>query len=249
MQNISSSKGRRLRPALFDFTKALMEELLLIGDFDFEDVDTIHGLTHDKFIRYMRPSLDGRARAPQAGSIQALENNVATFLGRRSHKVVIRHKPSGAVIAAPEEALNLRMYESWELELIYEDGWPTFAQLSDDFIEHDPEYFLYWWQWGILWEKEHPLFNRSDFGMKQQDDIHQVCSNMVALSQRGAGHFKEIVDTEYHWTCSEVMRFHFRKKTESQVNTEIFESRRSPLHRWIRDFFVPQWRSASTEAY
>jgi hypothetical protein len=240
MPNYSLSKGRRLRPALFDFTKALMEELLLIGNVDSTDVETIPGLTLDRFLRYTRPSLDARARAPQAGSVQRLEDHVAAFLGRRSHKVVVRHKPSGCVISAPDEAFNLRMHDSWELELIYEDGWPTFAQLTDDFIDHGPEYFLYWWQWGILWDKGHPLFCRSDFGIEQENEIHTLCSNMISLYQSDTDQFNKIVDTEYHWTRSEVMEFHFKKNSKSQTNDEMIASRGSPLHRWIREFFMPQ---------
>lgn len=229
--------GRRLRPALHNFAKSLMEEVLLIGDLNLAVAERIRGLTTVEAVRYLRSSLDGKARAPQAASIQTLENKVATLLGRQAHTVAIAHKPSGKLLARPTAGLNLREFDASELELVYEDGWPTFSHLTGEDPSLGPAHYLYWWQWGVLWEQGHPLFSRSEFGLGQSEPIDGFAMRLVERARKNGGAFSRLVDTEYHWTRSEVFEFHLGPATDNKREEELRASEESRLHAWIRANF------------
>ncbi|MCS6473749.1 hypothetical protein NYD60_16405 [Burkholderia thailandensis] len=237
MNEREKSTGRRLRPALHSFAKSLMEEVLIIGDINLSVTEDIPGLTIDKATRYRRFTPDCMARAPQAASIQALENKVASLLGRQAHTVEIAHKPSGKLLARPTAGLNLRMFDASELELVYGDGWPTFSQLTGEDPSLGPTHYLYWWQWGVLWERGHPLFSRSEFGLGPNEPVDGFAARLIERATKNRAAFSQLVDAEYHWTRSEVFEFHLGPFSDDKRRDELRAAEDSRLHSWIRANF------------
>lgn len=161
MSNIGENKGRTLKVALTRFTTMLIEEAREVSGLSNPQLDSALGWENGYAYRY---ALYPGGRGMQAGRIQKLENDVAKFLKRTAHKVVIENNallndsnlndPSAIVIGVPAADMNLRHISEPNLELGYEDDWPTYAR-----IKNPPHRALWEWQWGILWDKgvlKHP---------------------------------------------------------------------------------------------
>lgn len=79
MANIGPNKGRRLRAALSRFSAMLIEEARSVSGLSYAQLDEALGLSEGQAYRYSLYPMEAKTRAPQAGSIQRLENRVAAF--------------------------------------------------------------------------------------------------------------------------------------------------------------------------
>jgi len=191
MANIGKNRGRRLRLAISRFAAMLIEEAQSISGLSYAELDEALGLPDGQAFRYSRYPIDAKTRAPQAGSIQQLENRVAKFLRRPAHNVVVEdHRlvdendllNVGRLIIGTPDNVDIDDAADVDLQLVYEGDWPTFRRLkADDLlgyepidslikrgatIEEWPEMFaLYAWQWGMLWERGVPWLTRERYGI------------------------------------------------------------------------------------
>src|SRR3546814_7312118 len=89
MANVGPNRGRRLRLALSRFAAMLIEEAQSISGLSYAQLDEALDLPSGQSFRYSRYPVEAKTRAPQAGSVQRLENRVAVFLKRPRHIVVV----------------------------------------------------------------------------------------------------------------------------------------------------------------
>lgn len=177
MTTQGTNRARWLRPALTRFASMLVCEAR-----DFTGLND-EGL--DRALRLSFPAQDeaegvpraksgnntssyrylSARRAPPAGKLQSLENCVAKLLRRPAHLVVVREAierdPAIPLLyLAPAPGLK-RYAEPDEIELGYDNGWPTYSDLSQ-FGKYDlngpweeqPELIkAFGWQWGCLWDR------------------------------------------------------------------------------------------------
>jgi len=158
MANIGPNKGRKLRGALCRFAAILIDEAKDLTGCSYAELDDLLGLPDGQAYRYSMYPIRKKTRAPQAGSVQRLENRVAKLLKRQAHKVVIRNNAihrqavsalgEDGVIGTPDERPGMRSLDWSDLQLAYEHDWPTYRQLkTSSAVEH------YLWQWGVLWDR------------------------------------------------------------------------------------------------
>ncbi|UWE17689.1 hypothetical protein [Herbaspirillum huttiense] len=149
-------KPRRLSAALRRFSAMLIEEAHDISGLSYEALDEHFGFSTGLCLRYR-----ARKRAPQADEIQNLENHVARLLKRPAHVVLITgsSKISNGwlqceSIGVPDVGMNLPDWDDANLQLGYEDDWPTYRRLKyGRVIGGIRTIDLYRWQWGCLWDK------------------------------------------------------------------------------------------------
>jgi len=166
MPNRKPNKGRRLRLALGRFSAMLMEECRDLLGLSYPEIDS--ALDYPKGRAYIWSKFGGptnttgnkKERSPQAGSMQTLENKVAKLLGRPAHKLVIESNSeidptdfqSDLVVAELGSGVNVRKFDLSDLQIGYEDDWPTYRRLK---YAPDPNLIhLYRWQWKVLWDPE-----------------------------------------------------------------------------------------------
>lgn len=157
MANIGPNEGRKLHGALNRFAAILIDEAKDLTGYSYAQLDVLLDLPEGQSYRYSLYPRRKKSRAPQAGSIQQLENRVAKVLKRHAHKVVIRDNSivqqagvegADGIIGTPDDQPSLDGAEWWHLELVYEHDWPTYRRLKGrSVIQH------YLWQWGILWDR------------------------------------------------------------------------------------------------
>ena len=166
----------------------LVEEARDLTGMSYADLDEALNLEPGQSARYaLYPGLK-KDRAPQAGSIQQLENRVAKLLKRTAHRVVIIDNAKvlstdemmhlEEVIGIPEAGINLREHDGASLQLEYENNWPTYRRLKCK-----PQNLrLYGWQWGILWDKMTPCPYRSQFGFGMEEFVEQCVSKLTEFA-------------------------------------------------------------------
>lgn len=138
MANVGPNKGRRLRAALSRFAAMLISEAQYVSGLSHAQLDEALGLSDGQSFRYSLYPLRAKTRAPQAGSIQQLENRVAALLKRPAHKVVVEDNRlllgsispfTNNAIGTPSDRLDLETSEATDFQLGYEGDWPTFRRL------------------------------------------------------------------------------------------------------------------------
>lgn len=164
MANNGQNKGRRLRVAISRFAAMLIEEAMDIsGAKGFEQLDEALDFPTGRCAAYAKYPLRRKTRAPQADEIQNLENLVARLLKRPTHIIVIEENRSvrtfgGSVnvVGEPDAGINLRDFDENDLQLGYQDDWPTYRRLKYNSLAHLTGESLighYCWQWGILYDR------------------------------------------------------------------------------------------------
>lgn len=168
MANIGPNRGRVLRTALNRFAAVLIDEARTFTGLSYPDLDHALGLEEGQSYRYSLYPRTGKTRAPQAASIQQLENRVAKLLKRHAYRLVIQNNKAAVrgdneVIGGPGERVDLSGLAWSDLEIAYEHDWPTFRRLK----RRPATMHHYLWQWGVLWDKglvPHP-WSREVFGL------------------------------------------------------------------------------------
>lgn len=161
MSNIAKNKGRRLRIALCRFGAMLIEEARDITGLSFAALDDALDLPEGQAFRYSLYPIRDKTRAPQAAGIQGLENRVAKLLKRSVNIVVIENNALTAqgpftdlAIDLPAGGIDLRSVDEHDLQLGYEDDWPTYRRLKYSKPQNGLRLIdLYAWQWGVLWDR------------------------------------------------------------------------------------------------
>jgi len=162
MANVGPNKGRRLRLALSRFSAMLIEEARDLSGLAHPKLDEVFGFHVGKCQRYALYPPRPWNRAPQADEIQNLENLVARLLKRPAHVVVIEDNTRfvgnndllDVVVGPPDAGLDLRAADETDLELRYEDDWPTYRRLKYSSPRNGITLLdLYAWQYGIFWDK------------------------------------------------------------------------------------------------
>jgi hypothetical protein len=161
----------------------LIEEARDVGGFTFAELDDRLGLEEGTTSRYSQ-----RKRAPNAESIQDLENKIAKLLKRPAHVVVIDNNLLAVApyaelaVGEPDKNLNLRTIPAEYLELSYEGGWPTYRRLKYTPPLHGLRLAqLYAWQWGILWDRGvlPPQWSRAALGIPDEVPVEAFLPAMV----------------------------------------------------------------------
>jgi hypothetical protein len=167
MANIGPNRGRVLRTALNRFAAMLLDEARTFTGLSYSDLDEALGLEEGQSYRYSLYPRTRKTRAPQAASIQQLENRVARLLKRHAHRLVVQNNKTAGrgqdeIIGAPGNSIDFDNLVWSNLQIAYEHDWPTFRRLKGrSAMPH------YLWQWGILWDKgliPHP-WSRQAFGL------------------------------------------------------------------------------------
>lgn len=183
----------------------LIEEAQSISGLSYAQLDEALDLPSGQSFRYSRYPVEAKTRAPQAGSVQRLENRVAAFLKRPRHIVVVENNHllnkenlfafSDVIIGVPDGELDLGNSTEIDLQLGYEGDWPTFRRLkaSDwmncepisslvkrraDFDEWPDMLALYAWQWGVLWDKDIPWLSRINLNFPADLPIESLVAEM-----------------------------------------------------------------------
>jgi hypothetical protein len=191
--NVGPNRGRRLKTALSRFAAMLIEEARDISGLSYGKLDEALGLPDGQAKRYSLYPRSAKTRAPQAASIQQLENRVARFLERTAHIVVVENNAKidvndgdwfGHIEGRPSDDLNLREYDPVDFQLGYEGDWPTYRRLKyssmalsssltpiHELIAREAHskwqemFILYSWQWGVLWDRGLPWLNRAEWNI------------------------------------------------------------------------------------
>jgi hypothetical protein len=142
----------------------LIEEARDLSGLTYENLDEAFGFSSGKCYGYSKYPMRPKTRAPQADEIQNLENLVARLLRRPAHIVVIedRMSPRSAfrlvnVVGEPDLAMDLRKFGEHDLQLGYENDWPTYRRLkySPQAVIHGIDMVGLWaWQYASYWERE-----------------------------------------------------------------------------------------------
>lgn len=216
--NVGPNKGRRLKAALSRFAAMLIEEARDISGLSYGKLDEELGLPDGQAKRYSLYPMRAKTRAPQAASIQQLENRVARLLRRTAHIVVVENNAKldvddgdwlRHIEGRPSDELNLREYNSMDFQLGYEGDWPTYRRLKynpkDLFAPLTPVHELvsreahdewrellklYSWQWGILWDKGLPWLSREEWGIPADAPIE---SFLPTITEKAKADRAEIV--------------------------------------------------------
>lgn len=194
MANIGSNKGRRLRVALSRFAAMLIEEARDITGLTFPELDEGLELEPGQAVRYSRYPIEAGTRAPNAAGIQRLEEKVAALLKRPSHTVVIENNAllsedwlADPVVGVPAADINLRTTESTDLQLGYEDDWPTYRRLKYSVPQDGIRLLdLYLWQYGVLWEMGTlpPEWSREAIGVPEDMPVEEFLPQLVQEAKR-----------------------------------------------------------------
>ncbi|CAB3752570.1 hypothetical protein LMG29542_01815 [Paraburkholderia humisilvae] len=227
MTNRIEMRTPRLWHALHEFAGGLIEEARVVGNLDCNRVGRVPGLSSTTAYRYTLSSWEEKARAPLAASVQSIENRVANFLGRRAHTVIVKDKVTGEIVGTPTNNKLPRKFDGSRLMLVYADGWPTFRELTDEDRSRDATHYLYWWQWGILWDKGFPALSRTAYGLGAADPIGDTVDWIIEAARRDPQSLYALVGQEYHWTRSEI--FGSNLAGPSPLGLEVL-----PLHKWAR---------------
>jgi hypothetical protein len=200
--NLGKNKGRRLRGALSRFASMLIEEARDLTGMTHTDLDAALELPEGQSYRYSLYPMQSKTRAPQAASIQQLENRVAKLLKRVPHQIVIYDNAKlmemnevefvEDAIGKPSSDMNLRNSHEYDLQLGYEADWPTYRRLK---IE--PEKLkLYQWQWGIFWDRTQPCPYRKMFGVREDVPVEQCLAQIMEAAMRQAKLFDLLCRTK-----------------------------------------------------
>jgi len=207
--NVGPNKGRRLKAALSRFAAMLIEEARDISGLSYAKLDEALGLPDGQAKRYSLYPMCAKTRAPQAASIQQLENRVARLLKRTAHVVVVENNAKidvdggdwmGHVEGRPSGDLNLREYGPLDFQLGYDGDWPTYRRLKytprDLFSSLPPIHelidrgahsrwqetlALYAWQWGVLWDRGLPWLDRAEWNISSDADVE---SFVLAITEK-----------------------------------------------------------------
>lgn len=191
--NVGPNRGRRLKVALSRFAAMLIEEARDISGLSYAKLDEALGLPDGQAKRYSLYPISAKTRAPQASSIQQLENRVARLLKRTAHIVIVENNAKidvdggdwiGHIEGRPSDDLNLRKYDPLDFQMGYDGDWPTYRRLKYSsmtlFSSLTPIHeliakrahsrwqemlVLYSWQWGVLWDRGLPWLDRAEWSI------------------------------------------------------------------------------------
>lgn len=223
--NTGENSGPCLRSALKRFASMLIEEAkdltgLTLSQLDVKLADPLLRGEDDHYHhsegqadRYLHSKKD---RGPRAKSIQGLENRVAKLLGRTAHTVLVRNNFKihygdirflEEIEGKPADVPNsrLRKFGPIAFELVYEDNWPTYHQLTmkHDFFSPYPKICIrdllergaynewppllrdFSFQWPALWEKDLPWLKRELFRAKQNTPLEVLLRVVTAAIKQG----------------------------------------------------------------
>ena len=180
MANNGPNRGRVLQSAVGRFAAMLIGESRDLSAFTYKELDDALHLPVGQAVRWSKYPTEvarsGKSRTggPQAGGLQTLENNVASFLGRPRYRLFVEN--NGAIdenallksVALSELTcgMNLRHLNATDLQIGYEDGWPTYRQLQSANLLDE-----YRWQWRILCERN--LLTSKDRS-EEEEIIHMI---------------------------------------------------------------------------
>lgn len=193
MANVGTNRGRTLRGALNRFAAILIDEARTLTGLSYSDLDAALGLPDGQTYRYSLYPRTRKTRAPQAASIQQLENRIAKLLKRRAHKIVVRNnrvtsQDRDEIIGSPGDLFDFGDLVWSDLELAYEYDWPSFRRLKGRLVmEH------YLWQWGILWDRglvPYP-WTRETLGVPADMPVEEFLPSLTAAHMQAR---KEMVD-------------------------------------------------------
>lgn len=195
MANVGPNKGQRLRLAISRFAAMLIEEARDLTGFTYDRLDEELGYSEGTAYRYSLYPPVAKTRTPVTGSIQLLESRVAKLLKRAEHKIVIEDNkkidPANAMsdlmVGRPTPGVNVRDSDPFDLQLGYEDDWPTYRRLKYSFSALAGGAFplhLYAWQWGILWERGYPGLTLEAMGLPAHYTLEDAVREMTESAKR-----------------------------------------------------------------
>ncbi|AHE35033.1 hypothetical protein [Burkholderia pseudomallei] len=197
MANDKPNKGRRLRLAVSRFAAMLIQEAKHIGQLSsYRAVDEALDLPYGQSFRYAQYPVGAKTRAPQVAWIQELENRVAKLLKRTAHTVIVENNLIREEMGIPSELTNPRDFSGDNFQLGYEGDWPTYRRLicpEPDLIE------MYYWQWGVLWDRGLPLLSREEWGVPADSPIEPFVDALTHDKMRARAKVEELVGNRYRW--------------------------------------------------
>jgi hypothetical protein len=198
--NNGKNKGRRLRLAIAQFASMLIQEAKDLTGASYPQLDALLGLPDGKSSSYSIFPITPKTRAPQAASIQDLENRVARLLKRPAHVVVVEDNSRlevdhafsnpeliNLVVGRPTAGMNLRASNDTDLQLEYEDNWPTYHQLLDWSAPRGGTtlFELYRWQYGVFWDRGilPKAWTREALGIDANAEVESFLPGMVNVAK------------------------------------------------------------------
>jgi len=175
----------------------LIQETKHIGELNsYRELDEALDLPDGQSLRYDQYPIGAKTRAPQAASIQELENRVAKFLKRRAHKVIVENNRTRQDMGTPTDAVDLREFSSIDFQLGYEGDWPTYRRL----ITSEPDLIeLYCWQWGVLWDRGLPGLSRIEWGIPSDTPIEPFIRSLTADKMEDRARVEASLGEGFRW--------------------------------------------------
>lgn len=194
MANNGKNKGQRLKDARQRFAAMLIQEVHDITGLDFARID--RALSLESGMAYKRFHMQG----PNALLIQDLENRVAKFLGRPSHRIIVINRKLGfACVGTPGGKMDKKNFLAKDFFLAYDDEFPTYGSMNvhkgpseywppiselikSKATQYDWSPFLskYSWQWAILWDQV-PWLLKSAHGIKSEEELSKFIEQKYFL--------------------------------------------------------------------
>lgn len=144
----------------------LIEECRDLTGMSYPEIDEALHLPSEQAYRWSRfggpigSSGNKKERSPQAGSMKSLELRVAKLLGRPAHKLTVENNSDIELadllkdldVCELAAGVNLRGHEQGDLQIGYEDDWPTYRRLK--YTQGRDLISVYRWQWKVMWDSE-----------------------------------------------------------------------------------------------
>jgi hypothetical protein len=128
-----------------------------------------------------------------------LEDNVAKLCKRKPRPVCVRYASSAKTIDIPRLSKRIRRFSADSLDLGYVDGWPTFGEMTYVNVA-DPWSRMtlgsYFWQWGLLWERNWSGLDRARFGISADEPIELFVPRLVEAVEREKAAYDLFADPE-----------------------------------------------------
>jgi hypothetical protein len=167
----------------------LINEAMTVGNFSHRELDKTLSKTLGNSFKYKNFS-SGRYGSINAGSVQTFEATIAKLLGRPAHPVIIENlaflshnkMDEGFQMFSPDAGLDLRRTMVDEIQLGYQDHWPTFYQLIYSLpIDNDGTRLIdkFIWQYQCLWQKGVIEYSGADENFKNSDYLQKFIEQHV----------------------------------------------------------------------